>query len=126
VFQAALAQKLPIFKDAHCLIPADQYHVYPDKDTLITFDPETYEEKMQVSYFEPFPFGNFRAWRLRQALAYHQKSASWSTTVEAIAPMVAKRNTHGEIDSMALYPLFWFKPEDKRPRVEAISVVWAK
>jgi len=126
VFQAALAQKLPIFKDAHCLVPADPYHVYPDKDTLITFDPETYKEKIQVSYFEPVPFWDFRAWRLHQVLAYHKKSASWSTTVVAIAPMVAKRNTHGEIDTTTIYPLFWFKPGDKRPRLEANSVVCAK
>lgn len=124
VFQAALQGNLPIFKDPDCQIPADPFGVYPDKDTIVSFDPETYEERTQVVYVEPVPAWDFKRWRLRQVLAYHQKTATWSTTVEAIAPLIVVKNAAG--DSIGLRPLFWFRPNDKRQKLTSDYIVWAK
>lgn len=125
IFEAALRGEFPVFKDPQCRIPVDIMKVYPSKDTVITYDPETYEEKRQVYIVEPFPFRDFKAWRLRQVLAYHAKSASWSTTVEAIAPLVAVRNEAWG-DSIGLRPLFWFRPDNKRQKITSNDIVWAK
>jgi hypothetical protein len=124
VFQAALRGQLPIFKDPECLIPADAFEVYPDKDTIMTFDPETYEEKRRVVYVEPQPFYDFKAWRLRQVLTYRTKTATWHTQVQAIAPLININNERG--DSIGTRPLFWFRPDEKRPKLTASPIVWAK
>ncbi|MCY7327031.1 MAG: hypothetical protein LH618_00615 [Saprospiraceae bacterium] len=125
VIQAALQGKLPIFKDAQCQLPADISAdvLIPLQDTIITFDPEMYEEKIQI-VLSLYPFRDFRAWRLRQILAYHKKSATWSTSVEAIAPLIQLKN--GQADSTALRPLFWFRPDNKRRKLTSNDIVWAK
>lgn len=128
-FLAALVQhavkvgKMPIFKDSSCRIPADWQQVLISTDTVLTFDPETYEEKTLVVKNEIEP-GDFKAWRLLQILAYHKKSATWSTTVEAIAPLIVFTDKEG--DSVGLRPLFWFRPENKRPKPGSNDIVWAK
>jgi hypothetical protein len=124
VFQAALAGELPVFKDAHCKVPMDANDAYPRMDTIVTFDPETYEEKISVVYFEPEPHYDIKFWRLRQVLAYHKKSARWSTTVQSIAPMIQIKNPEG--DSIGMRPLFWFRPDGKRQKLSSKSIVWAK
>ncbi len=124
VFQAALRGNLPIFKDPHCQVPADPFGVYPDRDTIIGFDPETYEEKKQVVYVEPVPSWDFKFWRLRQVLTYRAKTATWSTQVQAVAPLILVKNAAG--DSIGLRPLFWFRPNDERPKLTSKHIVWAK
>ena len=124
VFQSALKGHFPVFKDPQCKIPADIFNVYPSRDTVISFDPETYEEVKKIWYVEPQSFYDFKAWRLRQVLAYHAKTANWSTTVESIAPLVTIKNAKG--DSLGLRPLFWFRPDDERQKLSSNHIVWAK
>ncbi len=124
VFQSALKEDFPIFKDPQCKTPADILNVYPRRDTVLTFDPETYEEVKKVYYVEPQPFYDFKAWRLRQVLAYNAKTANWTTTVESIAPLVTLKNPEG--DSIGIRPLFWFRPDDERQNLNSNHIVWAK
>jgi len=123
VFQAMVSEKIPVFKDPACRIPVDFFEALPKRDTAITFDPETYEENLQVFFYEPQPFYDFKAWRLRQILAYH-KDATWSTTVEAISPLLLIKNVHG--DSVGIRPLCWFRPDNKRQKPTSNNIVWAK
>ncbi len=124
VFQSILSGDLPVFKDPACSIPADGSQLYPHRDTLLEIDPETYEQKETAVVVEPQPFYDFKAWRLRQVLAYHQKSAGWSTIAEAIAPLVLVKNKAG--DSLGVRPLCWFRPENRRPKLTSKHIVWAK
>lgn len=124
VFQAAQQGHLAIFDDPRCQNPSDFFRHYPRLDSMVTFDPETYEEKMQVIHVEINPASEFKAWRLRQVLAYHRKSATWSTTVESIAPLVVIKNMEG--DSIGIKPLFWFQPDNERQKTASNDVVWAK
>lgn len=124
IYQAVAQGRLPVFTDPLCRVPLRWENVYPRLDTVVTFDPETYEEKLAVVKQDPDPYHDFRAWRLRQVLCYHKKSATWSTRVEAIAPLLILRSAQG--DSVGLRPLFWFKPEDKRPKLRSNDIVWAK
>ena len=124
VFRAIMDGKLPVYKDPQCTMPADPLTVFPGKDTVTTFDPETYEEKVSIVWVEPDPAHDFKAWRLRQVLSYHRKSATWSTRVEAVAPLILVKNPAG--DSIGMRPLCWFRPEDKRPKTSSNHIVWAK
>lgn len=124
VFQAMVNEKLPIFKDPRCTRPTDIYTVYPSTDTIVTFNPETYEETVSIVRSQPYPYGDFVAWRLRQILAYHRQSATWSTTVEAIAPLVRVIDRTG--DSIGVRPLCWFRPDNQRREITDNNIVWAK
>ena len=59
VFQAMVNGKLPIFKDSRCTQPTDIYTVYPSTDTVVTFNPETYEETVSIMRSQPFPYGDY-------------------------------------------------------------------
>ncbi len=93
-------------------------------DTIIIFDPVTYEEQITAVLYQPEPFSVVVAWRLRQVLAYHKKSARWSTEVVGIAPLVEVRNWDN--DTVELRPAFWFKPDNKRHKLHSKRIVWAK
>ena len=124
VYHAASKGFIPVFKDPMCRQPLVWNAIYPLTDSVVVFDPETYEEKTIVVRREADPFHDFKAWRLRQILAYHKNTATWSTTVEAIAPLVVVKNDQG--DSVGLRPLFWFRPDNKRPKMRSSDIVWAK
>jgi len=124
VFSAAEKRLLPIFQDPLLGIPADPDGLFIRTDTVVTFDPDTYEEKVQIVHNRIDPVPAFKAWRLRQILAYHRKKATWSATVEAIAPLVQEWNGKG--DSISLRPFFWFRPETGRKDVRSSDIVWAK
>ncbi len=124
VFQAAKDGHFPVFKDAQCRQQVEASSTFSSKDTIVTFDPSTYEEIVKVVDAEFYPSQYIKAWRLRQVLAYHQKTAQWSTTVEAIAPLIIVKNSDG--DSIGLRPLFWFRPDDKKQKISSNHIVWAK
>ena len=48
VFSAAEKRLLPIFQDPLLGIPADPDGLFIRTDTVVTFDPDTYEEKVQI------------------------------------------------------------------------------
>jgi len=97
---------------------------YQHADTIITFDPVTYEAQIVAVRSQPEPFSKVVAWRLRQVLAYHKKSASWSTEVVGIAPLMEFRDWHK--DTIELRPAFWFKTDNKRHKLHSNRIVWAK
>lgn len=121
VYQAALRGKLSVFRDPECRLPIDLtgsgYH-----DTIVTFDPETFQETVRAVHSVMDPVNRIKAWRLRQVLAYHKKSATWSTTVVAMAPLF--RWYTGERDSIR--PLFWFRPDNRQQKLTSDQIVWTK
>lgn len=124
-FHALIEEKIPVFKDAALTIPANPFEVFPGSQTMITFDPETYEEKIQIVHVHPYPVEDFKVWRLRQRLSYHRKNDTWSTEVLAIAPMIVARDDNSG-DSTGLRALCWFRPENTRPDIASGDIVWAK
>ncbi len=125
VYAAAVSKKLPIYKDPECKIPVEVYDAYPGTgmDTLIGFDPETYEEKLQFVRKELNIEGDFVGWRLRQILFYHAQKAVWGTKVVAVAPLMYSKK--GDSTSV-LKPIFWFKADDKPQKLSSNNIVWAK
>ncbi len=122
VSYAAASGQIPIFSDPGCTISTDWRTVLGYSDQII-FDPDFNEEIVvkTCTYFDPEAF---KSWRLRQVLAFHQKSHSWSTTVESIAPLARIVNEVG--DSVDTRPIFWFKPFNNPRNLHSKQVVWAK
>ncbi len=119
---AVASGQIPIFSDPDCTISTDWRTVLGYSDN-VTFDPETSEEIVRIGCIDFDPEA-FKIWRLRQVLAFHQKSNRWSTTVESIAPLAKILNEAG--DSIDTQPIFWFKPFNDRPDLNSKYVVWAK
>jgi hypothetical protein len=115
---------LEIFKDSACLIPTSLLEAWPRQDSTYPFDPGANGGKMIIIYSAPDPLHDIKGWRLQQTLAFHQKSARYSTQASAVAPLVIQQNDAG--DSIGLRPLFWFKPGNKRPNLLSNDIRWAK
>lgn len=124
VFQAAEAGKLPIFADPKCSLPVNAAEALFYTDTVITFNPETYEEVMKIVRARYDPYREVKTWRVREILAYNKKTASWAAQVEAVAPMRIIRNPDG--DSIDIKPVFWFPVDNKSMKLSNNNVVWAK
>lgn len=59
---------------------------FSQPDTTITFDPETYEEKVQIAFDgAPLPFEAPEV-KVRQILSYHNRTATFNIQTIAIAP----------------------------------------
>jgi hypothetical protein len=124
VLEAVQNGKLAVFKDPGCSIIAGDSLDYKGETWNVTFDPVTYEEQVVIVRDEIQPLRDIKAWRLRQILAYHKKSATWSTTITAMAPLVINYGIEG--DSLDTRPLFWFKPENKSYKLGNDRISWAK
>ncbi len=122
VTYAAISGKMDIYKDPACTLPTDWHSVFKYSDNH-SFDPETFEvaEVSDMMLAEPQAF---KRWRLRQVLAYHQKSATWTSTLESVAPLMTILNAEG--DSVDIRPLFWFKPDNSRKNLNSSQILWAK
>lgn len=73
-------------------------------DTVVTFDPETYEEKVQVAWnTRPFP-DEARFIRVRQLLTYNDENAQFNLYTLAIAPFTGREA-----------PRFWLKVPETEP-----------
>jgi hypothetical protein len=125
VYAAAKSKKLPVFKDPEFKIPVEAYDAYPgtDMDTLIIFNPETYEEKTELRPKEMNIEGDFVGWRLRQILYYNARKAVWGAKVVAVAPLM---NIVKQDSIVGTKPIFWFKADEKPQKLNANSIVWAK
>lgn len=125
VYRAAAEGNLAIFRDAACQVPTTLAEAYPTiRDTVFPFDPEGYGGNGLAINIEPRPNEDIKAWRLQQFLVYDKKHANWSTTVTAIAPLVAAKSPEGQAEG--LRPLFWFRPDNRRPSLQSAGIVWAK
>lgn len=122
VSYSAASGALAIFSDAACTVPINWASLFRFTDNH-SFDPESKEEITRVGCMD-FDPDAFKIWRLKQMLAYHQKEATWSTQVMAIAPVMIIKNELG--DSIGTRPMFWFRPDNKRQKLSSNQIVWAK
>lgn len=94
------------------------------RDTVITFDPETFEEKITLaSNCDPFYY--IHRIRARQILYFNQKTGDFDVLTLAIAPMLLR----GFEDKTVPYIPFWLKmesPKGKPQRWQHPDVSWAR
>lgn len=75
-------------------------------DTIITVNPATKEEKLQVvvNEFNPFDVVGYQA---KQIVYFDKKSNAFNTVIEAVAPLVNYYDDQGNYMHRA--PMFWLK-----------------
>jgi hypothetical protein len=122
LWEMAKTKQWDIFADPELtkhLVFEDILRSMSQPDTTITFDPNTYEEKIRISYdSRPLPFEAPRV-KVRQILLYHNTTARFEVQTIAIAPC-------WNDDRVA----FWLKvptapPNPPRPFGAHKNVSWA-
>jgi len=95
-------------------------------DTIITFDPATMKEVVQV-VVNALNFEDVKAFRVRQVIYYSKKAMAFKAIALAVAPLLY--NASSEAPSSAdLMPLFWMKATalNVAPDIASSDVTWAK
>lgn len=95
-------------------------------DTIITFDPETKEEEMNVVVNDLNPDA-VKAFRMKQLIYYSKKDICFKTITLAVAPLYLLRSEPGE-EKKELEELFWMKPTALMtvPDLNNSAITWAK
>ncbi|MCH2021165.1 MAG: hypothetical protein MK207_01690 [Saprospiraceae bacterium] len=96
-------------------------------DTIITFDPETWAEIVQVVVNDLNP-EDIKFFRTKQLLYYSKKEMMFKTKVLAIAPMQAIwKSNHIKSQFLRHEALFWLKPNvlTETPSLNHESITWA-
>ena len=120
VLEAAEMGNLQIFRDPDCLI---QTTMSGPPDTLVTYDPETYEE--QVLLLPPIVTASeVVRWRVHALLYYNDRSAYWEITDVSVAPMIMKYNPADWEKELSC--LFWFKANSGKQHLRRKNTIWAK
>jgi len=78
------------------------------RDTLITYDPETYESRIKV-VTNAINLEDVKGFRCKQVIYYHKKENNFQTRLVAIAPLLMRYDTK-EIDE-----IFWIKMDSHFP-----------
>ena len=121
IFNKAQEGKYQCFNDSELtqsLYENELIALISNKDTVVTFNPDTYEEMIQIVKTDLSP-KDIHGLRVKQVIYYHQKSKSLNTRVVAVAPLVlskAARELGIKPKKDQLLPLFWIKMDGKLPK----------
>lgn len=105
--------KFKAYKDVELLEQYDQKLLYArifTIDTVITFDPATYKESVQIVRND-MSGDDIKSFKTSQAIYYDKKSGSFQTRLLAIAPMVDKTDNNGNVTGSV--PLAWLTMDGK-------------
>lgn len=83
--------------------------VLTEKDTIMTFDPNTYEEVANVVVNELNP-ADVYTFKLKQLIYYDKSAKTFKTVPLAVAPILTKTKRDGSVISSK--PLFWFSSKN--------------
>lgn len=119
---------LELFEDADLTKPYSKEEIKKlgaSIDTIITFDPETFEKIPQVVVNE-INADKIRIIRVKQLIYYSRKEMMFKTIPLAVAPVELVYKNYNEVEE--LKPLFWFKPNCliEKPDLTLASIDWAK
>jgi hypothetical protein len=95
-------------------------------DTVITFDPVTMKEEVQV-IVNQLSIEDVKAFRVRQVVYYSKKAMAFKAIALAVAPLVYD-GIPGAPSPADLRPLFWMKVTDlnRATDLDASNIKWAK
>ncbi len=94
-------------------------------DTIITFDPKTYEEIIQIVN-NKIDIDKIEVFRLKQILHYNSKTHQFGVSAVAIAPIANKYNK--QTGSHTCTPIFWMPVKETLEALDlnSSSVDWVK
>ena len=117
VIQCMRDQKWTAFHDENLSLPmttAALQKLYTVSDTITTFDPETYEERIQVVSYELLTQVNH--FRLKKVWSYNQQTGKLSQQAVAIAPAIPS-----SISNQIFTTPVWFKLPEAKAKYENIN-----
>lgn len=133
IFEKAKAGKYECFNDSELtqsLYQNELIGLISNKDTVVTFNPDTYEEMIQIIQVDISP-KDIHGLRVKQIIYYNKKSKNLDTRVVAAAPLVfskASRDLNVKQKKNQLLPLFWVKMDGELPKkfkVNSSDINWA-
>ncbi|MCH2043157.1 MAG: hypothetical protein MK212_03390 [Saprospiraceae bacterium] len=99
--------------------------IFSSVDTIIAFDPDTYEEivKVVVTLMNP---NDIEIFRLKQTIYYDYTKHQFISVPTALAPMITSTNNKGEPQGIS--PLLWIEVESSTgmPNLNDADITWAK
>ena len=106
---AAIKGELPVYsteddKFTKRLSTTDVLGMLSKVDTVVTFDPETYEEKIQVVHND-INWENVRRFRLKEIWFFDKETSTMNVRILGIAPLIDVKDDQGNFRYEA--PLFW-------------------
>lgn len=122
-------KEIELYKAANLEVkytPTEVEHRLGQVDTIITFDPATKKEQVQV-IVNQMDLEDIKAFRVRQVIYYSKKAMAFKSIALAAAPLVY--NSASKAPSPAdLRPLFWMKATalNTAPALAAANITWAK
>ena len=96
------------FEGSKPLDMATRYQMIHRTDTVVTFDPETYDEKVQVVYND-LNSDQITELRLVQTWIWDERKSRLSIHLDAVAPIFEVKDNHGNF--RYAQPLFYQKTE---------------
>jgi Gliding motility associated protein GldN len=123
IYQNAIDGQYDCYKDAELtqqISGADLFLLSASIDTVITFDPKTFKETIEIYRNELAP-PTIKSLRTKQVIFYNQKSGNFETKLIAVAPLQ-------DIDSQKEpVPLFWIKMNASFPNnfeIHSPNITW--
>jgi hypothetical protein len=95
-------------------------------DTVVTFDPQTFAEVVQVVVNALNP-EDVKGFRVRQVIYYSKKAMAFKSIALAVAPLLYNSDSK-DPSSADLMPLFWMKATalNTSPNILSSDITWAK
>jgi hypothetical protein len=95
-------------------------------DTVVTFDPNTFDEIVQVVVSALNP-EDVKGFRVRQVIYYSKKAMAFKAIALAVAPLLYQPGSEAT-SSADLMPLFWMKVTalSIAPSIASSDITWAK
>ncbi len=133
IFDNAKAGEYNCFNDSELTQPLYKNELtglISNTDTVVTFNPDTYEEMIQIIKVELSP-KDIHGLRVKQIIYYNQKSKNLNTRVVAVAPLIKSKAARGlnvKQKKSQLLPLFWVKMDgklSKKFKVKSSDINWA-
>jgi Gliding motility associated protein GldN len=128
MLKGLLDGKISAYQDAELSKAYDKKAIYQRIsfiDTVITFDPNTYAETVQIIRND-LNSDDIVSFKTSQAIFYDKKSGSYQTQLLALAPMVKQTDNNGQVIGKS--PLAWLPMDGKLPSgfsAQNSDVAWA-
>lgn len=125
ISQAALAGELPVYSTdddrfTKRLTKEQVLNELTDLDTIINFDPETYEEKVSIVRND-MNWEDVKRFRLKEVWYFDKNTATLRVRILGIAPLVEVRDEEGNFKFEK--PIFWVHYPSARPLLAQHKVV---
>lgn len=135
IFNNAIDGHYDCYKDSGLTQPLsgkDLNGLITTSDTIVTFNPDTYEEMIQVVKNEIYT-QQINSLRVNQVIYYDKKKKNFNTRIISVAPLlldekVLKKRSKKKKNKKILKPLFWIKMDGKLPKkfkVKSSNINWA-